>query len=261
MQHIWSKTLLAITHGRIPPFWINFQRLTKSLHPNHQLLLSSSFFNVDRFLLQITNSTEGLLSTAVLTQIIPAPTYTIAQSLSGITLTSQFTSIHECLFVEANSKRDIWDIKKKNISFSCDTKFSQIFPKYQRLELFFENILVLFLDAIGSLPPIPGLQYTCHTDICHPDWTSGSPFVTHRYFLIFILYVSLGVQSIFLWDGVRLPEKVHTYRVVFWLVPPRKVLSMELVPPNSKKMKSSSKLEISLLKKWKSKSKPVRLKT
>ena len=73
MQHIWSKTLLAITHGRIPPFWINFQRLTKSLHPNHQLLLSSSFFNVDRFLLQITNSTEGLLSTAVLTQIIPAP--------------------------------------------------------------------------------------------------------------------------------------------------------------------------------------------
>ena len=112
MQHIWSKTLLAITHGRIPPFWINFQRLTKSLHPNHQLLLSSSFFNVDRFLLQITNSTEGLLSTAVLTQIIPAPTYTIAQSLSGITLTSQFTSIHECLFVEANSKRDIWDIKK-----------------------------------------------------------------------------------------------------------------------------------------------------
>ena len=74
MQHIWSKTLLAITHGRISPFWINFQRLTKSLHPNHQLLLSSSFFNVDRFLLQITNSTEGLLSTAVLTQIIPAPT-------------------------------------------------------------------------------------------------------------------------------------------------------------------------------------------
>ena len=151
--------------------------------------------------------------------------YTIALSLSGITLTSQFTSIHECLFMEANSKRDIWEIKKKHISFSCDTKFSQIFPKYQRLELFFENILVLFLDAIGSLPPIPGLQYTCHTDICHPDWTSGSPFVTHRYFLIFILYVSLGVQSIFLWDGVRLPEKVHTYRVVFWLVPPRKVLS------------------------------------
>ena len=138
--------------------------------------------------------------------------------------------------MEANSKRDIWEIKKKNISFGCDTKFSQNFPKYQRLELFFENILVLFLDAIGSLPPIPGLQYTCHTDICHPDWTSGSPFVTHRYFLIFILYVSLGVQSIFLWDGVRLPEKVHTYRVVFWLVPPRKVLSMELVPPNSEKM-------------------------
>ena len=46
----------------------------------------------------------------------------------------------------------------------------------------------------------------------------------------------------------------------FLMVPPRKVLSMELVPPNSKKMKSSSKLEISLLKKWKSKSKPVRLK-
>ena len=113
MQHIWSKTLLAITHGRIRPFWINFQRLTKSLHPNHQLLLSSSFFNVDRFLLRITNSTEGLLSTAVLTQIIPAPTYTIAQSLSGITLTSQFTSIHEYRFMEANSKRDIWEIKKK----------------------------------------------------------------------------------------------------------------------------------------------------
>ena len=30
MQHIWSKTLLAITHGRIPPFWIN-----SSAHIHH----------------------------------------------------------------------------------------------------------------------------------------------------------------------------------------------------------------------------------
>ena len=44
----------------------------------------------------------------------------------------------------------------------------------------------------------------------------------------------------------------------FWLVPPRKVLSMELVPSNSKKWISSSKIEMSLLKKWKFKSKPVR---
>ena len=41
---------------------------------------------------------------------------------------------------------------------------------------------------------------------------------------------------------------------VFSLVPPRKVLSMELVPPNREKWLSLSKLAKILLKKWKSKS-------
>ena len=109
---------------------------------------------------------------------------------------------------------------KKNISFSCDTKFSQIFPKYQRLELFFENILVLFLDAIGSLPPIPGLQYTCHTDICHPDWTSGSPFVTHRYFLIsycMCLWACRAFSCGTVWDCLR--RYIHTGWFFDWSRP------------------------------------------
>ena len=57
--------------------------------------------------------------------------------------------------------------------------------------------------------------------------------------------------------------KFRSYLIIlqgdfFWLVPPRKVLSMELVPPNSEKILSSSKIAISPLKKWKFKSEPVR---
>ena len=103
-----------------------------------------------------------------------------------------------------------------------------------------EPLLIWSTFTNSSYPSIL-LSFACDLKII----SKQSTVRINRHIFVFVFWTTINVmtmiQGFFYWSRPKSP-------------------SMELVPPKSEKLLSSPKIAISLLKKWKSKSEPVRLK-